>query len=94
MRTKQVIKSLKIKIQRQDLSDWLAVVKQAAEGRKDMSKETVAIEEELRKSGQHIRPEDLDFDDKEILGSGMQNCSQFSFTILFAFFSPYALPSQ
>lgn len=46
-----------------------------------MSKETVAIEEELRKSGQHIRPEDLDFDDKEVLGSGTQTFSFFAFNL-------------
>jgi len=49
---------------------WIDVLSSAAAGRKDLHKETVAIQEELRKTGvQEIPPDALTFDD-QVIGSG------------------------
>jgi len=54
----------------EDMGFWVDVLSSAAAGRKDLSKETVAIQEELRKTGvQEISPEALTFDE-EVIGSG------------------------
>eukprot|EP01114_Cavostelium_apophysatum_P021682 TRINITY_DN7634_c0_g2_i3.p1 TRINITY_DN7634_c0_g2~~TRINITY_DN7634_c0_g2_i3.p1 ORF type:complete len:708 (+),score=173.80 TRINITY_DN7634_c0_g2_i3:357-2480(+) len=54
----------------EDCSFWVDVLNSASAGRKDLTKETVAIQEELRKSGVHeISPEALDFEEK-VIGSG------------------------
>jgi hypothetical protein len=45
------------------------VFKSSTSGRKDLTKATVQIQEDLRKAGQDIPPEDLDFANEEI-GSG------------------------
>jgi len=54
----------------EDMGFWVDVLSSAASGRKDLSKETVAIQEELRKTGvQEIPPEALTFNE-EVIGSG------------------------
>jgi hypothetical protein len=51
------------------MNDWLMVLQAAIDGRKDLNKQTVAIEEDLRKQGQNIKPEELQFED-DVIGSG------------------------
>lgn len=54
----------------EDRRFWVDVLSNVAAGRKDLTKETVAIQEELRKTGvQEIPPEALTFGQEEI-GSG------------------------
>lgn len=54
----------------EDMGFWMDVLNSAASGRKDLTKETVAIQEELRKTGvQEIPPEALTFNE-EVIGSG------------------------
>lgn len=54
----------------EEMGFWVDVLSSAAAGRKDLSKETVAIQEELRKTGvQEIPPDALTFGQEEI-GSG------------------------
>lgn len=51
--------------------DWIDLIKNVIEGRKDLSKVTVSIEEELRRGGHDIPPEDLEFSDDNIVGTGI-----------------------
>lgn len=48
--------------------DWIAAMKSSATGGKE-NKETIAIQEELRKVGHEIAAEDLEFDD-DVIGTG------------------------
>jgi hypothetical protein len=53
-----------------EMSDWIEVLKAAHAGRTDLTRQTVQIQENLRNMGQEIPPEDLEFDDNGIIGSG------------------------
>jgi len=58
----------------EEMQDWIEVVKSVSAGRRDLNKETVLIQEELRKAGQDIPPQDLEFadgmDTKDMIGQG------------------------
>lgn len=54
------------------MNDWVDVLKTAASGATaGVNRETINIQEELRKSGHDIPAQDLDFDDESVIGSGL-----------------------
>jgi len=54
----------------QEFRDWVDVLEAAASGRRDLNRETVQIEEELKKAGHNISPSELEFENGIELGKG------------------------
>ena len=53
-----------------EASDWVDALRVAVTSKGDLNKQAVLIQEQLKKTGHDIPPEDLDFDDSAIIGSG------------------------
>lgn len=53
-----------------EVDNWVNVIESAIAGRKDLYKETVEIQEELRKLGHSIPADDLQFETEDVIGTG------------------------